>query len=189
MKVLIGCEYSGIVSQAFLSHNHKVTSCDLLPSEQPEGIIHNTTNILNLLDDDFDLLIAFPPCTYLAKCQMHLNSLGRKLRRQQAFSLVLRIYHSKTKHIAIENPTGWLNTNWRPPDQITSPHFYGSHYKKEISLWLKNVPPLMDTYVSCGSKRVANNVNGRMSQTEKSKIKSRFFPEMAEAMAQQWSNL
>jgi hypothetical protein len=104
-----------------------------------------------------------------------------------AYNFVLRLFYSRIKHIAIENPIGWLNTNWKSPDQITSAHKFGSPYHKDICLWLKNLPPLIEGAQSPGTKRVKNHVNSRMSQALKSKIKSKFFPEVGKAMAEQWT--
>jgi len=188
MKILIGCEYSGIVSQAFKSKGHDVTSCDLLDSELSHDRSHYKGNIFDIVPGSFDMLIAFPPCTYLAKSQFHLHSSpGRKEETIKAVKFVDDLWKLDIEMIAIENPIGYLNKNWLPPSQITNCRNYGSIYGKEICLWLKNLPPLIDTYVSSGRKKVSNHVNSRMSQADKSKIKSRFFPEMAEAMATQWN--
>jgi len=135
-------------------------------------------------------MIAFPPCTYLAKAQMFRYSLepGRIEKRDKAVAFVHRLFHSGTPQVAIENPVGYLNNNWRKPTDILYPHNFGSPYHKEICLWLKNLPPLMrGPYYSGKRKHMANHVNSRMSQALKSKIKSKFFPEVAKAMAAQWS--
>jgi len=180
------------VSQAFASKGHDVLSCDLLPCSLRDFsnvalFNHHLGDVLSLDHSKFDLMICFPPCTWLAQCQLHRRTLGAQLNRQRAFAFVLRLWHSKCPRVVIENPIGWLNTNWMSPDQITSPHFYGSAYHKPVCLWLRGVPPLMDTYVTPGTKRVANHVNSRMSQASKRIIKSKFFPEMATAMATQWT--
>lgn len=186
MRILVACEYSGIVSQAFRSKGHRVTSCDLLPSESPGA--HYRGDVTGLLRSQiYDLLIAFPPCTWLAQCQMHRKDFHSQIQTLAAFNFVHTLWNAPVKHIAIENPVGWLNTNWRPPDQITSPHFFGSPYSKPVCLWLKNLPPLMYGAQSPGRKKVSNHVNSRMPQSLKGKIKSKFFPEVAAAMAAQWS--
>lgn len=193
MRILVACEYSGIVGSAFASKGHEVTTCDILPSDYLVGsnlnaFRHVEGDVLELLkEESFDLMIAHPPCTYLCNAQLWDVSPGRVENRKHAADFVSRLFESRIEFIALENPKGWLNTHWRPPDQITSPHYFGSPYKKDVCLWLKNLPPLIHTCTSAGKKRVANHVNSRMSKTLKSKIKSKFFPEMAHAMAEQWT--
>lgn len=186
LKILVACEYSGIVSQAFRSKGHHVVSCDLLPS--PGQRHHYCGDVRDILYRRWDMLIAFPPCTYLAKAGLHycINDLNRQWERDKALKFFIQLMEAPIPRIALENPAGYVNSHYRPPDQITSPHRYGSPYSKEICLWLKNLPPLIDTCVSPGLKKVSNHVNSRMSQAQKRHIKSKFFPEMAQAMADQW---
>lgn len=187
MRVLVACEYSGIVSRAFRALNHDVTSCDLLPSEVPGQ--HYQGDLFDIINEKWDLLIAHPPCTYL--CNAGMNWMNRQPERKQksleAADFVLRIFSSPVPMIAIENPIGILSTTWKAPSQIIYPYMFGDPYSKNICLWLKNLPPLISTCVSPVRKPVANHTNGRMTQAEKSKIKSRFFPLTAAAMAHQWS--
>jgi hypothetical protein len=187
MKVLVACEYSGIVSNAFKKRGHDVLSCDLLPSESYDN--HYMGNVLDLISPGkFDLLIGFPPCTYLAKAQMHLYEFGKSRIRQrnEAVHFFSKLWRSPVPRICLENPIGYINTHVMPPSQILSPHYFGSPYSKEMCFWLKNLPPLLYTLISPGKKKVANHCNSRMTQTQKSKIKSKFFPELAEEMANQW---
>lgn len=188
MKVLVGCEYSGVVSQAFLKKGHDVTSCDILPSESL-GHKHYQGNILDIIDYHWDLIIAHPPCTYLCNAgQNWINrEPGRKDKMYEAIEFVKRIYNSNCKHICIENPKGVLSRLFCPPAQIVYPFYFGDPYRKDICLWLKNLPPLLSTIYSSKRKSMHNHVNGRMSQAEKSKIKSKFFPGVAAAMADQWN--
>jgi hypothetical protein len=136
-------------------------------------------------------MIAFPPCTYLCKAQFHLlsQSPGRQELMSSAVSFVKNLYNSSVPRVAIENPIGALNSCWRNPDQITSPGNFGNQHHKDVCLWLKGLPPLIDTCINVRRQPVRNHVNGRMSQEQKSHIKSKFFPELAEAMANQWSNI
>lgn len=193
MRVIVACEYSGIVSAAFAAKGHDVTSCDLLPTElvvrsNVERFRHIKGDVLALLrDESFDLMIGFPPCTFLCQAPMHRKSPGDQVKTAQAYNFFLQLFYSRVKRIGLENPIGWLNTNFRAPDQITSPHKFGSPYRKAFCLWLKNLPPLMEGAMSAGSKSVNNHTNSRMTQEERSKIRSRFFPEVAEAMAEQWT--
>lgn len=193
MRVLIGCEYSGIVASAFATKGHDVTSCDLLPNESPDfssvpSFRHIQGDVFQLISQEsFDMMIAFPPCTYLCKAQMFRKTEQDMLRTFAGANFVRRLLFSHIPFIAIENPIGWLNTNWRPPSQIVHASDFGSPYGKDICLWLKNLPPLITGYKSPGTKKVSNHVNSRMSQALKSKIKSKFFPEVAEAMSNQWT--
>lgn len=193
MRILVACEYSGTVSAAFAAKGHDVTSCDIIPSDYPHGsnlpsFKHHIGDVLELISkENFDLMVGHPPCTYLCLARLWDKSLDRIEKRKHAADFVRRLYESNIKHIALENPIGWLNRNWMAPHQITSAHRFGSPYKKDICLWLKNLPPLIEGCVSSGKKRVANHTNSRMSQAIKSKIKSKFFPEVAEAMANQWT--
>lgn len=192
MKVLVGCEYSGIVASAFAIRGHSVTACDLEPADNYliDGVTYIQDDVFRVASlDNFDLGVFFPPCTYLAKAQIWMleKQPERLLKSNLAVQFVKDLYNLPIHCIAIENPIGRLTKQFRPPDQITSPHFYGDNYKKEICLWLKNLPPLLHTEMSPGKKRVSNHVNSRMSQEQKSKIKSKFFKGLAKAMAEQWS--
>lgn len=188
MKVLIACEYSGIVRNAFAAAGHDAWSCDLLPSDsQGNHIIGDAIEILNSYPWDF--AIGHPPCTYLCKAQLFRCKPGTKffLMQQTAVKFFKDMYNSPVKHIALENPSGALTRLFRPPDQIVHPWQFGDIHSKEIALWLKNVPPLISTCYNTKRIPVINHVNGRMSQEQKSKIKSKFFPLVAEAMANQWT--
>lgn len=186
-RILIACEYSGIVSQAFEAKGFKCVTCDLLPRESPGT--HYKGDIFDIIYDGWDVLIAFPPCTYLAKCQLHLNDYERKKARGKAKEFVTDLWNVDIPFKCLENPIGFLNTHWFPPSQILSPHYFGSPYSKDICLWLQNLPPLIYTCLSSGRKKVSNHVNSRMPQAQKSKIKSKFFPEVACAMANQWTSI
>ena len=186
LRVLVACEYSGTVSQAFRAEGHNVISCDLEPS--PVSAHHYKGDVLRLIKcQKFDLMIAHPPCTWLAKAQLHRQDSFSITNRLAAFNFVHTLWNAPIPHIAIGNPIGWLNTAWMPPQQIVYANEFGSPYGKDICLWLKDLPPLITGYLSPGKKKVANHVNSRMSQAVKSKIKSKFFPEVATAMAAQWT--
>lgn len=188
MKVLVACEYSGIVSDAFRSLGHNVTSCDLLPSESLSPDQHYTGDVFDLLPGTWDMIIAFPPCTYLCRAQAHLlKSPERYQKDLEAIEFVRRLWLQPADKIAIENPIGFLSTKFLKPSQITSFNNFGDPYSKDICLWLKNLPKLQATNIIQGTKKVSNHVNSRMSQALKSKIKSKFFPGIAKAMAAQWS--
>lgn len=189
MKILVACEYSGIVSEAFAAAGHYVMSCDLLPSSFPN---HYQGSVFDILySQAWDMLIAFPPCTYLCKAQFHLcfKSPGRYAMSLEAAEFIHKLYYSGIPKIAIENPIGLLPKIWRNYDQLVYSDWFGDPHRKDICLWLKNLPPLIATKYNVLRKPVRNHVNGQMNQALKSKIKSKFFPMVAEAMAKQWSYL
>jgi hypothetical protein len=189
MKVLVGFEYSGIVAQAFRNYGHDAWSCDIITGNFPE--FHIQKDFFKVVSSGvWDLIIAHPPCTYLCKAQFGRKyEPGRAEKTKLAAELVQRIYNLNVPRLAIENPVGWLNNNWRKPDQIIYPYNFGDIHRKDICLWLKNLPPLISTCVSIKRIPVANHVNGQMSSAVKSKIKSKFFPLVADAMAVQWGSL
>lgn len=187
MRVLVGCEYSGVVSQAFRAKGHSVMSCDWLPSDVPGE--HYVGDVFDVINKGFDLAVFHPPCTYLCNAGLHLcrGNKERSWKQLQAIDFVHRLYNCSIPMVAIENPKGILSTIWQPASQIIYPSMFGSVYRKDICLWLKNLPPLISTCYNTKRKSISNHVNSRMSQEQKSKIKSRFFPEVAAAMANQWS--
>lgn len=188
MEVIVGCEYSGIVALAFQEAGHNVTSCDLLPNDSPLVRSHYQGDIFDIIDNGFHLGIFFPPCTFLAKCQkfMLYKDEARLLKSKQAVAFVDALYNCSINQVCIENPVGILSTEWKKPSMIYHPYNFGSMYQKQTCLWLKNLAPLIYTYQSTGRRKMSTHTNGRMSQAEKSKIKSKFFPEVAAAMANQW---
>lgn len=188
MKVLVCCEYSGIVRNAFSSAGHNAWSVDLLSSVSPGK--HVIGNCLDLLySQHWDLVIAHPPCTYLTKAQLFRCVPGShyEFLQQQALQLFLDIFTSPPEHIAIENPSGALTRLFRPPDQIVQPWHFGNSHRKEIALWLKNLPPLISTLYNTKRRPMSNHTNSRMTQHQRSQIRSLFFPEVAQAMATQWT--
>jgi len=172
---------------------HDAWSCDLIDTDVPgKHIIGDAIEAINT--HKWDLVIAHPPCTYLAKAGLHklINNPERQKEQKKAIEFVKAIYNSDVPYIAIENPIGALTEKWQRPTQIVYPWYWGEPYGKDICLWLKNLPPLKYDYnipKPQKLKSVSNHVNSRMSLEQKRKIKSRFFHSVAEAMAEQWSNL
>ena len=129
MKVLIACEYSGIVRDAFIAKGHDAISCDLLPTESPGP--HYQGDIFDIIDESFDLMIAFPPCTYLTyagNAWFNVEKYGQKAierheKRLLALDFFMKLFNSPIKKIAIENPVGYANTKFRKPDQVIQPYF------------------------------------------------------------------
>jgi len=149
MKVLIACEFSGIVREAFRAKGHDTWSCDLLPSEIPGH--HIQGDVLDILDQDWDLMIAFPPCKYI--CNGGNNWLNRrpdlKWRENRILGaeFFMRLVTAWIPKIAIENPIGSMSTMYRKPDQIIHPYHFGHEYRKDTCLWLKNLPLLKYTQI------------------------------------------
>lgn len=164
MKVLVACEFSGIVRDAFIAKGHDAVSCDLLPSERPGP--HIQGDVLEILEDGWDMLVAFPPCTYLCSSGLHWNKRvpGREQLTHEAMLFVFNlmgdgsIAHNIPK-IALENPIGRISTAYRKPDQIIQPWQFGHDASKQTCLWLKGLPQLVKTSevspvygCSCGTR-------------------------------------
>lgn len=200
MKVLIACEFSGIVRDAFLERGHKVISCDLLPSERPGP--HYQGDVRNILNDGWDLMIAHPPCTYLtsagnrwftAKYQDRFPD--RNEHRKKAIEFFLALATAPITKIAIENPVGIMSTIFRPPDQFIQPCHFGSPVRKRTALWLKGLLPLVRQ--RCIDPEIVYYSRNRSiskwhtdtwlkDPIERMKARSRTFPGVAKAMADQW---
>lgn len=188
MDLLVLFEYSGIVRNAFQSAGFNAWSCDLLPSESPGKHLQLDWREA-LYSKKWSFVIAHYPCTFLAKAQIFKlqQSPGRMAKAWQSIEDIKEIFACSAEYIALENPIGFLSNNFRPPDQIIYPWMFGDPHSKDICLWLKNLPPLISTVYHYRRQPVSHHVNSRMSQALKSKIKSKFFPLVASAMAQQWS--
>ncbi len=184
MKVLIGCEYSGIVREAFKSFGHDSWSCDLLPTEIPGQ--HLQTDVLSVLDQSWDIAIFHPPCTFLSKaCSWRWSSTKKEI--QYSIEFINKLWNSKIEKICIENPPGYLNNNWHKPNCIIQPIMFGDPWKKQTCLWLKNLPPLLPTHIGLGKSFIKFTSVGSMSPDKRRKVRSKFFPGIAYAMASQWS--
>ena len=189
MRVLIACEFSAIVRNAFEMAGHDATSCDFEPTEWPGK--HYRGDVRDIMNNGFDLMIAHPPCTFLCNAQLHLctENSERKANQKLAIQFVQDLMSAKIPRICIENPRGILSRHIGQPTQVVTPWYFGSVYDKDICLWLKNLPLLKQTHFVKGHKKMKNHVNSRMTKEERNKIKSRFFPEVAMAMAEQWGAL
>jgi len=184
MKVLIGCEFSGIVRDAFAALGHDAWSCDLEPSERPGN--HYQCDVREVIGLGWDLAIFHPPCTYICNAGLNwLNKIpGRYDQMKQALDFVRYIMACDIPLWAIENPLGKISTEIRTPEQVIRPYMFGDNNKKDICLWLKGLPCLLPTnwvkppYISF-SDTLTNN-------SQRQKIKSRSFAGIAAAMAYQW---
>ena len=145
LKVLIACEFSGSVRDEFLKLGHDAMSCDILPSRKKGP--HHQGDALQILNREWDLLIAFPPCTYLCSSGLHWNKRRpeRARKTEEAFKFFMTFANSNVKRIAIENPIGCVSTKWRRPDQIIQPYHFGHDASKATCLWLKGLPKLIST--------------------------------------------
>src|SRR5215475_4318575 len=137
MRVLVACEFSGTVREAFRARGHDAVSCDLLPTERPGP--HVTGDITPLLSGNWDLMVAFPPCTYL--CASGARWHMRTDRQEQALRFVRLLMTCPIPRVAIENPVGVIGTRIRPADQVIQPWQYGHGETKSTCLWLRNLPP------------------------------------------------
>lgn len=196
MRVLVACEYSGAVRDAFIRAGHYAASCDLLPSESNIGD-HYQCNVLDIIDHGWDLLIAHPPCTYLCSSGLHWNKRvpGRQEKTEEALRFVEELMQAPVPLIAIENPIGCISTRIRKADQTIQPYQFGHDASKATCLWLKGLPPLKPTqYVEPrivdGRKRWGNQTDSGQNRLPPSadrwKIRSETYIGIAEAMANQW---
>jgi hypothetical protein len=179
--VLVACEFSGIVRDAFRARGHNAWSCDLLASERPGP--HIIGDVLEVMAWGWDLMVAHPPCTKL--CRAGDRWYSRSPERQQAVAFVQALYDAPVPRIAVENPRG-LNRLWRRESQVIQPWMFGHGETKTTLLWLKNLPPLMATVVDTGR---APRVHFVAPGPDRWKERSRTLPGVAAAMADQWSSM
>jgi len=195
MRVLVACEFSGIVRDEFAKRGHDAWSCDLIPSERPGN--HLIKDCLEVIREGWDLMIAHPPCTYLCSSGLHWNKKypERNKLTDEAVEFFKQLWNADISKIAIENPIGCISTRVRKPDQIIQPYNFGDDASKSTCLWLKNLPLLTNTnYVSPrivnGYKRWSNQTpsgqDSRGPSKERSKERARTYQGIAKAMAEQW---
>lgn len=201
MKVLIACECSGVTREAFRAKGHDAWSCDLKPAED-ESRFHLRGDALWYLGNGWDLLIAHPPCTYLAalgeRWMTDPRHVGRDKKRQAAWEFFRYFIYAPVKRICIENPRSFcLPQYYRKPDQEIHPWWFGDVTKKPTCLWLKNLPPLIkkpyvlkDLGVGHEAKQKMNAIHWAGGTSEvKSSTRSKTFEGVALAMADQWGSL
>lgn len=196
MRVLIGCEKSGVVRRAFRDAGHDAWSCDIVPAEDSSPF-HITADVQTVLSDGWDMLIAHPECKYLCGSGIHWNNRGRGWEQtEKALQFALSLARAPIPRIAIENPVGILSTRWRKPDQIIHPWMFGHDASKTTCLWLQNLPPLFPTRriygrLVNGRERFANQTDSGQNRLGPSPTRSaeraETYAGIAEAMAKQWS--
>ena len=186
MRVLIACEYSGAVRDAFMVAGHDAMSCDLLPSEIPGP--HYQGDVRDVLGDGWDLMVAHPPCTYLSVSGMHWTRRGLRDPQltEDALDFVRLLLAAPIPRIALENPVSIISTRIRKPDQVIQPWQYGHGETKATCLWLKNLPALKPTQIVDGREA---RVHRMPPGPDRWKERSRTYAGIAAAMAAQWGCL
>jgi hypothetical protein len=199
VKVLIACEFSGIVRDAFIAKGHDAVSCDLLPTERPGPHFEsNIEQIIQFSEASWDLMIAFPPCTYLCVAGLHYSkkSPERMKKTDIAVQFFKYLYAASIDRICIENPVGYMSTVFRKPDQIINPYNFGVPERKKTCLWLKGLPILehtntvevkpIKTIIRKTGSKAGQPYNYYWRQGKSAKDRSRTFQCLADAMADQW---
>jgi hypothetical protein len=198
MKILIACEYSGTVRDAFAAKGHYALSCDLLPTDALGQ--HYEGDVFDIINDGWDMMIAHPPCTYLSVSGMHWTARGLRDPQltEDALEFVRRLMAAPIPRIAVENPISVISSRIRKPDQIINPWQFGHDASKRTCLWLKDLPLLTPTKIIeprilNGKKRWANQTDSGQNRLPPSedrwKIRSETYEGIAQAMADQWGGL
>ncbi len=181
MRVLVACEYSGAVRDAFIARGHDALSCDLLPTDAPGP--HYQGDVRDVLGMGWDLMVAHPPCTHLAVSGARWFK-HKQAEQAEALDFVRLLLDAPILHIALENPISIISSRIRKPDQIIHPWQFGHGETKATCLWLKNLPALTPTNIVVGREARVH----RMSPSpDRWKERSRTYPGIAAAMADQWS--
>ena len=182
MRVLVACEYSGRVRDAFLARGHDAMSCDLLPTDAPGP--HYQGDVFDIIGNGWDLMIAHPPCTDLAVSgARHFAAKIADGRQQRALDFVRALLDAPIERIALENPISVISSKIRKPDQIIQPWQFGHGETKATCLWLKNLPPLVPTDIVDGREA---RVHRMPPSADRWKKRSETYLGIAEAMASQW---
>jgi hypothetical protein len=214
MRILVGCEESQAVTKECRKLGHEAYSCDILDCSGGKPEWHIKGDILNILNDDWNMLIAFPPCTHLATSgAQHFPEKIKDGRQQQGIDFFMALINAPINRIAVENPIGIMSTVYRKPDQLIQPWQFGDEAQKTTCLWLKNLPKLYHndrpnlfddkvTHVSKGEFYEFKSKTGEKkkmpkwyyeafknakSPEERKRLRSKTFPGIAQAMANQWT--
>lgn len=182
MKVLVACEFSGTVRDAFTAEGHDATSCDILPTESLGS--HYEGDVRTILNDGWDMMIAHPPCTYLAVCGAAWFK-DRMPEQRAALQFVRHLLDAPIDKICLENPVGVISTQIRRPDQYIQPWQFGHGEVKKTGLWLKGLPKLVPTNIVSGREPRIYNMG---PSKDRRKLRSITFAGIADAMAKQWGN-
>ena len=218
-KILIACEESQAVCKEFRALGHEAFSCDILPQSGGHPEWHLQEDVFKVINQGWDMMIAFPPCTYLSvsgakwyyhpedknlpigERRPHPKFPNRRHEQDLAKEFFISLYNSNIKHIAIENPVGIMNTQFMQPTQIIQPYMFGDEATKTTCLWLKNLPKLEPTnIVGKGERTVfasgkshpkwyADALSKTKTPEERRNLRSKTFTGIAKAMAQQWATV
>lgn len=190
MRVLVGCECSGTVRDAFLERGHDAISCDLKPSKRPGP--HYQGDVRDIMNDGWDLAVFHPDCTHLAVSGARWFYKKQK-EQKEALDFVRLLMSANIPKIAIENPVSIISTHIRKPDQIVQPYMFGDPHTKTTCLWLKNLPPLQPTNIVSKGKRHITKSGKSLPEwynlppsEDRAEIRSKTFEGFARAMAEQW---
>ena len=209
MRILVACEESQAVTKEFRALGHETYSCDIEECSGGHPEWHLQQDVTELLKQKFDMIIAFPPCTYLTVTGnrwFNVERYGdkakqRHLNRQKAIEFFMLFANADCDRIAIENPIGHMSTYWRKPDQIVHPYYFGDPERKSTCLWLKGLEPLKHDVKDHVDPNIVVYKNGKGTDSkwhidtmglpakERAKARSKTFPGLAKAMAAQWSNI
>jgi len=198
MKILVACEYSGTVRDAFIRGGHEAMSCDLLPTDALGP--HYQGDVMDVINDGWDLMVAHPPCTYLSVSGMHWTTRGLRDPKltEDALEFVRQLMAAPIPRIALENPVSVISSRIRKPDQIITPYQFGHDASKKTCLWLKGLPLLRPTQfieprIVNGKPRWGNQTDSGQNKLPPSadrwKIRSETYTGIANAMADQWGRL
>ena len=204
MKVLVACEESQAVCNEFRKLGHEAYSCDIVPCSGGRPEWHLQQDVLPLLKEKWDMIIAFPPCTYLTVTGnrwFNIDRYGEKAiqrhkERKDAIDFFMAFANADCEKIAIENPVGIMSSEWRKPNQIINPWQFGDAFEKKTCLWLKGLPELKPTNIVEIPPRKRFDSGKSMPswyaeawnlpKEERAKLRSKTFPGIARAMAEQW---
>lgn len=197
MKILVACEESQAVTIELRKLGHEAYSCDIIPCSGGYPEWHLQQDVTPLLQEKWDMIIAFPPCTHLAVSgAAWFEQKQKDGRQQQGIDFFMMFANADCQKIAIENPVGIMSSKWRKPDQIIQPYEYGEPFSKKTCLWLKGLPNLIPTKVVDPGERVTFASGKSMPKwyadvwhlpkEERAKLRSKTFPGIAKAMAEQW---
>lgn len=205
MKILVACEESQAVTIELRKLGHEAYSCDIEPCSGGHPEWHLQQDVIPLLKEKWDMIIAFPPCTYLTvtgnrwfNVERYGDKAIQRLKdREEAINFFMMFVNANCPRIAIENPIGIMSTEWRKPDQIINPYEYGDPFEKKTCLWLKGLPLLKTTeivavpprtkFASGKSMPTWYSEAFKLPKEERSKLRSKTFPGIAKAMAEQWA--
>ena len=200
MKILIACEESQAVTKEFRKLGHEAYSCDIEPCSGGHPEWHLQEDVVPLLKQDWDMIIAFPPCTHL--CVSGARHFAAKIadgRQQQGIDFFMEFANCECDKVVIENPVGIMSTKWKKPSQIIQPYEYGEPYTKTTCLWINGLPNLIPTNIVDKGERTTFKSGKshpkwsadalKLKPKERAKARSKTFPGIAKAMAEQWGDI